>query len=297
MGLYHAGGKMDRFAWVVIGTAIVLIVGAVGLEITERTVFPVWEPNYFDSPPARSGNYDFSETRVTLDETINGGKYGYTAFVPEEADRPLPLFIWVMGSNVRDYYQQSLHETLSSWGYLVIVPETPPFSFTDPDYHRVILEIASRAMEEVRRGRLGPEIDESRIAAGGYSVGASLAAFLAARRPEIDALVYWAPSIAPYWLGVNGRKLYSRVDIPSLYVVGELDDAAPLGGGYTKKMQEMMSDSPSETIAIKGGNHLYFQQPTGADKFAAETDLTRFEQQKIAIYSTRKWLNDTFQES
>jgi len=286
---------MDRFAWVVIGTAIVLIVGAIGLEITERTVFPVWEPNYFDSPPARPGNYGFSETRVTLGETINEEKYGYTAFVPEEADRPLPLFIWVMGSNVRDYYQQSLHETLSSWGYLVIVPETPPFSFTDPDYHRVILEIASRAMEEVRRGRLGPEVDESKIAAGGYSVGASLAAFLAARRPEIDALVYWAPSIAPYWLGVKGKKLYSRVEKPALYVVGELDEAAPPGGGYTKRMQEMMPVSPAETVVIEGGNHLYFQQPTGADKFAVAARITRYEQQKRAINATRRWLDRKLQ--
>ncbi|MCF7875963.1 hypothetical protein K9M06_02795 [Candidatus Bipolaricaulota bacterium] len=288
---------MDRFAWVVVGLSIVLIAGAIGLEITERAVFPVWEPNYFDSYPARTGPYDFSEKRITIDEKISGENYGYTAFIPKEVNKPLPLFIWIMGSNVRNYYQQSLHETLSSWGYLVIVPETPPFSFTDPDYHRVILEIASRAAEEVCRGRLGGEIDENRIAAGGYSVGASLAAFLAVKRPEIDALVYWAPSIAPYWLGVEGRKLYSRVNIPALYVVGELDDAAPLRGGYTKEMQEMMPDSPSETIEIKGGNHLYFQQPTGADKFAAGTDITRFEQQRIAINSTRKWLNDIFKES
>lgn len=284
---------MEKLAWAVVGLTAVLIVGSVGLEIAERTVFPVWKPNYFDNPPGKLGPYNFTESRAMLEQKIEGEKYGFTAFMPEGLDEPLPLFIWVTGSNVKAYYQQSLHETLASWGYLVIVPDAPHFSFVDPGYHRIILKIASQAMSSVKKGSLDQEVDESRLAAGGYSVGSSLAAFLAAKKPEIDALVYWGPSGSPYWLGVNGRDLYSQVDQPALYVLGELDERAPPGGGFTKTMQELMPKSPAETFVIENGNHLYFQQPTDADRFGVKTELTRVEQQKKAINATRKWLNDT----
>ncbi len=204
----------------------------------------------------------------------------------------MPAFFWINGSNVQPYYQQSLHETMASWGYLVVVPDTPPFSFTDLDYHKVILEVASTALAAARGGELGVRVDEEKMAAGGYSVGSSLAAFLAAKNPEISALVFWAPSGTPYWLGINGRDLYGVVTQPSLYVLGELDTSAPPVGGYPETMMELTPRSESEVFIVEGGNHHNFQHPTGADKFAGPSALTRFEQQRIAIDKTRSWLDE-----
>ena len=85
-------------------------------------------------------------------------------------------------------------------------------------------------------------MDETRTAAGGYSVGVSLAAFLAGKQPEIDGLVFWGPSGSPCWLGVKGKSLYPRVVQPSLYVLEEGDCSAPPMRGYPDKMQKLMPD-------------------------------------------------------
>ncbi len=282
---------MEKYAWLLIGVTSLLIIGAVGLEVAERALFPVWEPNPFDEPPAELGPYEVSQEDFSLDTVIREEQYDVTVFTPEDADGSIPLFVWVMGSNVQDYYQLSLHKTLASWGYMVIIPEAPKFSFTNPVYHEEVLQLAIEATENAIAGDYGYKIDEEKIAAGGYSVGASLAAFLSVKKPTIDALVYWGPSGSPYWLGLNAKELYSKVKVPGLYVLGGKDDSAPPSGGYPEKMREQMPRSNSETIVIEGGVHHYFQQPTGSDKFSKAPDISRLEQQKIAINETRNWLN------
>ncbi|MBS3813384.1 hypothetical protein KGY64_06135 [Candidatus Bipolaricaulota bacterium] len=286
---------MKALAWALVGAVSLLLIGAVGLEVTERIVFPVWEPNFFTESPGQAGEFPFFEKRTDLEKEIDGEKYGVNIFVPEGTAREVPAFFWVNGSNVQTYYHQSLHETMASWGYLVVVPDTPPFSFTDLDYHKVILEVTSEALSTAKRGGFGVNVDEDRIAAGGYSVGASLAAFTAAENPEVSTLVFWAPSGAPYWLGVNGDELYSRVTGSALYVLGEFDDSAPPEGGYPATMMKLTPGLNSEVFVVEGGNHHNFQQPTGGEGFARSSEIPRFEQQRIAINKTRRWLGEKLQ--
>ena len=42
---------MEKYAWLLIGITALLIIGATALEVAERALFPVWEPNPFDEPP------------------------------------------------------------------------------------------------------------------------------------------------------------------------------------------------------------------------------------------------------
>ena len=283
-----------RITWVALGLILAMVLASVGLRVVERYAFPVWEPNYFNERPGRVGPYEVSESDAINNKSIEGERYEISLFAPKGENNQVPGFIWLTGSNVQPYYHQSLHETLASWGYLVIVPEVPPFSFTDLSYHKDILSLASEAVSMAISGELGVEVAEDRIAAGGFSTGASLAAFLGAKRSEIAGLVYWAPSGSPYWLGLSSDKLYPEVDQPALYVLGELDNSAPPVGEYPEKMQKLMPKSPVTIEVIEKGVHHYFQQPTGADKFSADTEITRFEQQGKAIDSTRKWLNNLF---
>ena len=286
---------MSNWGWVLIGISLVVVAGFITLEIVEQSIFPVWESNFFSNNPATLGPYDISEKRIINDRKIDGKEYPVSVFVPKGTIGPLPVFIWLMTSNVKAYYQQGLHEALASWGYLVIVPETPPFSFTDLSYHRDILDLSNEALDMALSGKFGPKVDDKKLAAGGYSTGASLAAFLAGERPEIDGLVYWAPSGSPYWLGVNGKKLYSKVNQPALYVLGEYDSLAPPSDGYPDTMQKLMPDSSAEILVIEKGKHHYFQQPTGADELSEPTTITRYEQQREAIDITRGWLNELFE--
>ena len=79
---------------------------------------------------------------------------------------------------------------------------------------------------------------------------------------------------------------------PTLFVLGELDYLAPVGG-FPAALQDALVASETEVQVIRGGTHLFVQQPTGADSpFDPPTFLTRFEQQGIAIEATRAYLNE-----
>ena len=270
--------------------ALLLLAGCGRLA---QQLFPVWEENYFEKPPAKTGKYAIEEKRIEIEDGADDKPFGITVFQPVDAQGPLPVFMWVMGSNVQAYYHQSLHEILASWGYLVLVPDTRPLSFTDLNYHKRIVLLAEQTLELAMTGGIGPDVDAERIAVGGYSVGGPLAAFTAARSKVINAIVYWAPAGSPVWQGLRPRKLYPLVDEMSLYILGELDDDAPAEGGYPDDMQAAMPAS-FEAFVIEGAIHHQFQQPTGADQFSNTPEISREEQQGIAITKTREWLDTQF---
>ena len=275
---------------------LVVVVGALcsGCFIIENRLFPVWERNDFDTPPTEPGPFQFEERRVEVEDGADGKPFGITVFAPKDASPPLPVFMWVMGSNVQAYYHQSLHEILASFGYLVLVPDTRPLRFADFNYHNRIVLLAEQTLDMAMADEFGVEVDTDRIAAGGYSVGGPLAASLAARKQEVDALVHWAPSGAPFWQGIDAEALYPLVVQPSLYVLGEFDEDAPPEGGFPDAMQTAMTNAPAEEVVIEGAVHHQFQQPTGADQFSGVAAISRFEQQGRAIDITREWLDTLF---
>ena len=274
-------------------TALAVACLFTGCGVIEQRLFPIWEPNFFETPPAEQGPFAVVERRVDVADGADGQPFGITVFEPQDASGALPVFVWVMGSNVQAYYHQSLHETLASWGYLVLVPDTRPLRFTDFQYHNRLVLLAEQTIGLARDGAIGPTVDDTRIAAGGYSIGGPLSAFTAARVPQLGALVYWAPSGSPIWQGLDPDALFPQVDEPSLYVLGELDDDAPVDGGFPDTMQAAMP-APFEQVVIEGASHHQFQQPTGADQFSNTPEITREEQQRIAITTTREWLDTQF---
>lgn len=147
-------------------------------------------------------------------------------------------------------------------------------------------------MELAARGNLaGLNVDPYRIAAGGYSIGGTMATFLAAITDRVRTLVLWAPTSAPFWSGVEPEQLWPRVSASALLLLGELDSLAP-PEGFPVALRAAMENAPSWSYVIPGGTHLFFQQPSGADSIIdPETDLTRFEQQGIAIWLTKLFLD------
>ena len=273
--------------------APLLVIALTGCSGIEDDLFPIWEPNFFDESPAQTGPFEINERRVIVPDGADGAPFGITIVEPVDAGGPLPVLMWVMGSNVQAYYHQSLHETLASWGYLVLVPDTRPLRFSDFQYHARIVMLAEQTLDLALQGVLRKPVDPDRLAVGGYSVGAPLATFTAARRSDFDALVYWAPSPAPIWQGLNANALYPQIQVPSLYILGELDDDAPATGGYPDELQLLTPGSTVDELVITGASHHQFQQPTGADEFSNTPTISREEQQAIAIDTTRVWLDET----
>jgi predicted dienelactone hydrolase len=257
-------------------------------------IFPIWPANYFAEPPAELGPYGFTEFRVDVPDGADGSPAGITVIAPVGAEGPRPVLLWILGSNVQAYYHQSLHENMASWGYAVIISDGRPLTFTDFSYHDRTIRLALQALEMGLSGELGVSIDEQRIAAGGYSIGATMAIFAAARDARIDAVVAWAPTTSPFWTGVNPEELYPQVTQPAYFLLAELDHVQPIDG-FPREIQGKMTGSEITEYVIPQGLHLYFQQPTGADSAADPVStLTRFEQQGIAIERTRTWLDEQF---
>ncbi|MGE3181557.1 MAG: dienelactone hydrolase family protein [Phycisphaerae bacterium] len=256
-------------------------------------IFPIWPAEFFDESPAEIGDKSVRQYRVDVPDGADGMPAGITIFAPEDVDGPLPALIWVLGSNVQPYYQQSLHETLASWGYAVIIPEGRPLTFTDFSYHRRTIDLAKQALDLALAGALEVEIDEDRIAVGGYSIGGTLAALMAVEDDRAKAIVMWAPTSSPFWTGVEPSTLYPLVTQPSYFLLAEFDTVEP-PDGYPQEMQAQMTNSAITEYIIPQGLHLFFQQPTAADDNLndPETELTRFEQQGIAIERTRAYLDE-----
>ncbi len=241
-------------------TALAIACLVSGCGAIEQRLFPIWEPNFFETPPAEQGPFTIVERRVDVADGADGQPFGITVFEPQDAVGPLPVFVWVMGSNVQAYYHQSLHETLARWGYLVLVPDTRPLRFTDFQYHNRLVQLAQQTIGLALDGTIGPAADETRIAGGGYSIGGPLSAFTAARTPQLGALVYWAPSGSPIWQGLDPGELFPQVDEPSLYILGELDDDAPVDGGYPDTMQAAMPAPFQEVVIARHGDFAAFRR-------------------------------------
>jgi dienelactone hydrolase len=255
-------------------------------------IFPVWDPNFFDEPPAELGPYEVEAAVVDVPEGADGSPAKITVFRPIDAEGPRPLFMWVLGSNVQPYYHQSLHETLASWGYAVIVPDARPLTFTDFQYNRRNVDLAKQAVQLALDGEIGVEVDPERLAAGGYSIGGTQALFVGAEDARIDAVVLWAPSSSPFWTGVDPEALYPQVTQSVYFLLAELDNVVPVDG-FPREVQGKLVNADITEYIIPEGLHLYFQQPTGADSASdPASSLTRFEQQGIAIERTRIWLDE-----
>lgn len=271
---------------------VALVAPTLLLVACTTNIFPVWPANYFDESPAEPGEFATTETVINVPQGADGQPTKITVFSPTDATGPRPAFIWVLGSNVQPYYHQSLHETLASWGYVVIVPDARPLTFTDFQYHRRNVDLAKQALDLALAGDLNVSIDPDRIGIGGYSIGATMATFAAAEDPRLAAIALWAPTSSPFWTGVNPDTLWPQVTQPSYFLLAELDHVEP-PDGFPKDLQASLTQSEITEYIIPQGLHLYFQQPTGAD---SPTDpvstLTRFEQQGIAINLTRAWLDD-----
>ncbi len=257
----------------------------------ETLIFPVvLEPTLFPEPPAELGPFAFSETRMTVADLGDGGPGGVTLFAPVGVAGARPALVWVLGVNNRAFFHQSLHEYLASWGYVVVVPDTRDISFTDLNYHGRNTANARRVFGLAADGLLDAEIDADRIAVGGYSVGGTMAAFVAGQEPRARAVVLWAPSDAPFWLGVDALPLLADVRQPTFFLLGSLDNIAPVNG-WPLTMQRTMRESEQTIDIIENGIHLFFQQPEVVDERNPITPLLRVEQMRLALERTRAWLD------
>lgn len=188
-------------------TALVLppstpAVGFRVLDVPEGPRLLVWSPAAVAGTPLRFGDYVAAEQRGAGDFERRLAEAGRDATpervrtlleAPARASRGavaargrLPLVLITSGRNAPGYLHAELAETLAAQGFVVAVPTaaaTPePFSEAArrlvPDLDRALARLKSE-----------PDVDASRAAFIGWSVGGVGAAAAAADRPEVRAIV------------------------------------------------------------------------------------------------------------
>ncbi len=275
------------------GLQLVLLAGgllATGACRLETIIFPIFdEPFLLDAPPAELGPFGFTQRRIEVENLGDGDSGGLTIFEPVGATGPRPALVWILGVNNRAHFHQSFHEYMASWGYVEIVPDTRDIDFTDTRYHARNIAIAREAFRLARSGELGVNIATDRVALGGYSVGASLAALAAADETEAQALLLWAPSPALIWQGVKPEEVLPNVRQPTLFLLAEFDNVV---GDWPQTMQSLMIQSEQTVTVIANGVHLYFQQPPSVDDRNPNTPITRPEQMRQAFENSRGYLDE-----
>jgi dienelactone hydrolase len=286
-----ASTRFQCLSTIVLAAASALVTGC---PYSEQGVFNEWSPNVFSEPPAELGPYQWVQYQREFPDGADGQPLEITVVAPVNAAGPLPLMCWVTGSNQVVHYHQSLHETLASWGYAVIVPTTRPLLFEDTAYHRRNVDLCVQSIRRALSGALGMTVDETRIATGGHSIGATMALLVAGEELKVDAVVLWAPTASPFWQGLDPFPILLDVSQPVYYLLAELDWLAL---NWPDTLQRASPNAPYTQHVVPGGNHLFFQQPTEADVIPEVPWIhpTRFEQQTIAIERTRAWLDDTLQ--
>lgn len=269
-----------------LAVSLLLLVPLCGCGI-EATIFPFLGPQPLAELPAPLGPYAFTERSIRVDNLGDGQPGIITVFEPVDAEGPRPTLVWVQGINSEPYYQQSFHEYMASWGYIEVVPATRPMNFLDPLFNKRITDIANHAFSIAAEGAHGLACDSQRMALGGYSAGGSMAAFAAAGEPRAKALAMWVPAQALIWQGVSPSRLLPRIQVPSLFLLPELEISK-----WPLKMQGLMTESAQTVIVIAGGTHVQFQEPTVSDSQDPAKDLTVEEQMAQALPITRAFLDE-----
>jgi len=238
---------------------------------------------------AERGPYRVMRHRIELDDLGDGTAGGVTVFAPTDAPGVRPALLWVLGINNRAHFHQSLHETLAGWGFVVAVPDTRDFRLLDLRYHERNVDSALNVLALLIDGALVADVAPERVAIGGYSVGATMAAVAAGRDARVTALLLWAPSPAPIWLGIEPRSDIRRVAAPTMLVLGDLDDVV---GTWPSEVERLIDRMDTQRRVIENGVHLYFQQPAAVDGRNPATPITRSEQMGLAIDASRTFLLD-----
>lgn len=276
-----------------VAASLLILQGCLVYENLGEALLPPMEPNPFATPPYPQGEHAVAETREAILGADGAEAVAMTVFRPVEGGNGAAM-VWILGLNHRAYYHQSLHETLASYGYTVVVPDNRPIRFADNDYHSSILRAASAAVDALSDGRLGSSIDPGRIAVGGFSIGGPLAAFVGAERPSVKGLIAWAPVEVPTWMGVDADALLPLTTQPTLVLEGALDTIAP-PGVWRARLESFSGISAYDVVPVVLGDavHFYFQEPKEADGRNPATSITRAEQMGRAIGATLLWLDFT----
>lgn len=253
-----------------------------------RVIFPIHSEQSVEDLDLPRGEYAVVREQLLIN--LAGRVVAVDLFLPDGREPgPVPWILWSMGVNGRTYFHAQFFTTLASYGTAVIAPQPRDISFFDLNHLGRIVEETTALLELLDRGPVGGVAFAERGSIAGFSVGGSVAAFVAAESEMIDTIVLWAPSPSPYWTGVDPTRL-RQVTARTLIIIGDNDSlAAP--DGWPLELADTLN-GPVVTEVIPDGVHLYFMEPAAVDDQIPSTTQTRQEQYERAVRMSLAFLSE-----
>ena len=161
------------------------------------------------------------------------------------------------GATQRGYRLDRVCEALAAEGYFVFAPirENTARGLGFPDYEDAYREIVLQAIDHVKAL---PEVDRSRVALAGFSMGGLVSFKVALERSDLRAVALLAPAFGRGLLG-EAAKSSDRISAPVLVMV-ERSDGAPILRGVGILEQALASrGKPLRLVRYdRGGGHELF---------------------------------------
>ena len=161
------------------------------------------------------------------------------------------------GATQRGYRLDRVCEALAAEGYFVFAPirENTARGLGFPDYEDAYREIVLQAIDHVKAL---PEVDRSRVALAGFSMGGLVSFKVALERSDLRAVALLAPAFGRGLLG-EAAKSADRISAPVLVMV-EQSDGAPILRGVGILEQALASrGKPLRLVRYdRGGGHELF---------------------------------------
>lgn len=161
------------------------------------------------------------------------------------------------GATQRGYRLDRVCEALAAEGYFVFAPirENTARGLGFPDYEDAYREIVLQAIDHVKAL---PEVDRSRVALAGFSMGGLASFKVALERSDLRAVALLAPAFGRGLLG-EAAKSADRISAPVLVMV-EQSDGAPILRGVGILEQALASrGKPLRLVRYdRGGGHELF---------------------------------------
>jgi predicted dienelactone hydrolase len=204
--------------------------------------------------PADDGTYTVSTMTANIPGAAQGRTLAATVFVPS-GGQPHPLVVMSPGFQMARAQYTSYARHLATWGFVVVLTDYAESGFSI-DHNRLandVPKVIDWALAEVSL-----QIDATRIATAGHSLGGKISMYAASLDSRIKAVVGWdpvdsnSPSVAP-------EKMANMS--AAVAVVGETTNGS---GGFmpcapmAENFQQFYAGakSPALSLTVVGADHM-----------------------------------------
>ena len=182
---------VDTASDVVLGECVPVPACDTDLDVVCGSILPdvgeIPENGDYGYSPQEQGPHEFSEEEYTLE--LNGS-IAVGIFTPTLSEAlPLVLVLPAFGQSYTAYRHMTTH--LASHGFLVVGADVSPGSFMDPAEHDKKAQNVTSVIDWILSQDM--EVDQTKIAVMGHSLGGKLAFYAASFDDRIDIVTGWDP--------------------------------------------------------------------------------------------------------